>query len=147
MRDTGTTTRLAGLLIFLLPGSTHLQGDTKTIMKIHLTTLIACALAGLYTLPVRADDKNDLKHATAHLNRSLNKASKSANRDLNKASKSANRDTNRASKSANRDLNRASKSANRDTNRASKHANRVTNQTSKDINHTAQGKPNADKDK
>ena len=131
--------------------------ETLTI-KTTTAMLAACALAGLCVAPVRADDKNDLKHATAHLNRDLNKASKSANRDLNKASKSTNRDVNKASKSTNRDLNRASKSTNRDVNRSSKHVNRQTNNTSKnvnhevnreskDVNHTAQGDPNDKKHK
>lgn len=133
----------AGISLLCAP----VEQDTQTIMKISVTLLAACALAGLYVLPVRADDKNDLKHATAHLNRSLNKASKSANRNVNKASKSANRDTNRASKSANRNVNRSSKHVNRTANQTSKNINHEAVRESKDVNHTAQGKPDGDKDK
>ena len=119
----------------------------KEMMKTTITLLALCVGAGLYCAPVRADDKNDLNHATAHLNRSLNKASKSANRNLNKGSKSANRDLNRASKSTNRDLNRSSKHVNRQTNNTSKNINHEVNRESKDVNHTAQGDPSDKKHK
>ncbi len=92
-----------------------------------LALFAACSLIGLCAAASQADDKNNLKHATAHLNRSLNKASKSANRNLNKASKSANRNMKRNSKRINHNVPKEAK------------------RESKDINHTLQGDPNHDK--
>ena len=130
-------------------------GETNTVKRIP-TLLIACFFASLFILPACAQDKNDLKHATAHLNRDLNKASKSGNRNINKASKSGNRNINKASKSGNRNVNKASKSANRNVNASSKHTNRAVNslskktnkeanRESKDLNHTIQGNPDGKK--
>ena len=66
--------------------------------------IAVCSVIGLCSAPGRADDKNNLKHATAHLNRSLKKSSKSANRDLHRASKSANRNMKRNSKRSRRSV-------------------------------------------
>ena len=119
-------------------------GETNTVKRIP-TLLIACFFASLFILPACAQDKNDLKHATAHLNRDLNKASKSGNRNINKASKSGNRNLNKASKSANRNVNASSKHTNRAVNSLSKKTNKEANRESKDLNHTIQGNPDGKK--
>jgi hypothetical protein len=97
------------------------------ILKNSLAVIAACSVVGLCSAPGRADDKDNLKHATAHLNRSLNKASKSANRDLNRASKSTNRNMKRNSKRINHNVPKEAK------------------RESKDVNHTVQGDPNGKK--
>jgi hypothetical protein len=98
-------------------------------LKGTLALLAVCGTIGLCSPSVRADDKNDVKHATAHLNRSLNKASKSANRNLNRASKSANRNMKRNSKRINHNVPKEAK------------------RESKDVNHTLQGNPEGKKHK
>lgn len=94
-------------------------------MKTYLALLATCVLAGSCILPAYAGDKDDIKHSTAHLNRSLNKASKSANRNLNRSSKHVNHQAKRLSKNVNKEANRESK----------------------DVNHTMQGDPNGKKSK
>jgi F0F1-type ATP synthase membrane subunit b/b' len=128
-----------------LPGSVNvLIQNKRTTMnltaKCTLALAAACLTIGLCSVTARADDKDNLKHSTAHLNRSLKKASKSANRDLNRASKSANRDVNRASKSTNRNAKRNSKRINHNVPKEAK-------RESKDVNHTAQGDPDNTKGK
>ena len=107
------------------------QRRQRIVMNLTRTGVIAlmaaCATIGLSSLNARADDKDSLKHATAHLNRAVNKSSKSANRDLNRASKSTNRNMKRNSKRINHNVPKEVK------------------RESKDVNHTAQGDPEGKK--